>query len=168
MKQLFLFILSFGLSSLMAQALPEVSLQDLRGGQVMASEIGNDGSPMIVSFWATWCKPCIQELKTIGEEYEYWQDETGVKLIAISIDDNRTAGQVKSMVYGFDWPYEVYLDRNQALKRAMNVVNVPHTFLLDGEGKIVYQHTSYIPGDEQDLYDHVLELVEKAKASGEN
>ena len=134
----------------------------------MASEIGNDGSPMIVSFWATWCKPCIQELKTIEEEYEYWQDETGVKLIAISIDDNRTAGQVKSMVYGFDWPYEVYLDRNQALKRAMNVVNVPHTFLLDGEGKIVYQHTSYIPGDEQDLYDHVLELVEKAKASGEN
>lgn len=148
---------------LMGQSLPGVSLEDLRGTPVQASELTNDGQPMIISFWATWCKPCIQELKTIQDEYEYWQEETGVKLVAISIDDNRTAGQVKSMVYGFDWPYEVYIDRNQDLKRAMNVVNIPHTFLLDGEGNIIYQHNSYHPGDEQELYERVLKLVEEAE-----
>jgi thiol-disulfide isomerase/thioredoxin len=160
-----LFLTSF--HGLMAQSLPEVTLEDLLGNSISAQDLQNDGKPIIISMWATWCKPCIAELKTIVDEYDDWQEETGVKLIAISIDDNRTAGQVKSLVYGLDWPYEVYIDRNQDFKRAMNVVNVPHTFLLDGQRNIVYQHNSYHPGDEQVLYEHVLELVEASQSPDE-
>ncbi len=66
------------------------------------------------------------------------------------------------LVNAFGWDYEVFLDKNSDFKRAMNVVNIPHTFLVDGDGKIVYQHTSYAPGDEEELYDKILELVEAA------
>ena len=140
--------------------LPEVTVIDLNGNKVSTSSFQNDGKPIIIDFWATWCKPCVRELSNIAELYEDWQDETGVKVIAISIDDTRTAGNVAPFVNGRGWEYEVYIDENFDLKRAMNVNNVPHTFLLNGKGEIVWQHNSYVIGDEYELYEKVKELVE--------
>ena len=69
---------------------PSVSLKDMDGNSINTAEVSNDGKPIVISFWATWCKPCRLELSTIAEEYDDWQEETGVKLIAISIDDGVT------------------------------------------------------------------------------
>ena len=149
-------------TALMAQnaKMPEnITLRDIDGMNVPSSVIQNDGKPVIISFWATWCKPCNRELNTIKEVYEEWQEETGVKLVAISIDDARSASRVKPHVDGNDWPYEVYLDQNSDLKRAMGVVNVPHTFILNGEGEIVWQHTGYQDGGEEEVIDKVRELL---------
>lgn len=138
--------------------IPEnISIKTLDGKTVETSVIQNDGKPIIVSFWATWCKPCNRELNAIKEVYDEWQEETGVKLVAISIDDTRSASKVKPHVDGNGWEYEVYLDQNQDFKRAMNVVNVPHTFLINGKGEIVWQHTAYVDGSEEELF----ELVKK-------
>jgi peroxiredoxin len=141
------------------QTLPSVELRTLKGKPFNTAELQNDGRPMIISFWATWCKPCIQELAAIAELYPDWQAETGVKLVAVSIDDSRNTGKVGPFVNGRNWDYEVLLDPNSDLKRAMNVTNVPHTFLLNGQGEIVHQHTTYKPGDEIELYEKVLSLV---------
>ena len=141
--------------------LPAVKLKDLEGKIVNSNTFSNEGKPIIISFWATWCKPCIQELITINEQYADWQAETGVKLIAISIDDVRNASKVAPFVHGKGWEYEVYLDENNDFKRALNVNMVPHTFLLDGNRKMVWQHTSYVPGDEVKLYEKVKELTGK-------
>lgn len=142
--------------------LPKVDVKTLDGKVVSTSTFQNDGKPIIISFWATWCKPCIQELTTISDVYEDWQDETGVKLIAISVDNSRTSGGVLPLVNGKDWDYEVYLDENGDFKRAMGVNVVPHTFLLNGKGEIVWQHTSFTEGSELEL----IELVRKV-AKGE-
>ena len=123
------------------------------------SEISNDGKPMIISFWATWCKPCVRELTAISEVYEDWQEETGVKLIAVSIDDARNMTKVLPFINSKGWEFDILLDPNQEFKRAMNVNNVPHTFLIDGNGNIVYQHNSYAEGDEDDLYEMILDLA---------
>lgn len=142
------------LCALLASAqLPNVRLQDIEGNTIQTGEISNNGKPMIISFWATWCKPCLRELKAIHEVYPDWQDETGVKMIIVSIDQAQDANRVKPMVDGFGWEYEVLLDPNGDFKRAMNVQNVPHVFVLDGKGKIVYNHTGYTDGGEQDIYD---------------
>ncbi len=69
------------------RTLPKVDLKTLENTIINSSEFDNDGNPIVISFWATWCKPCIKELSTIAEVYEDWQDETDVKIIAISIDD---------------------------------------------------------------------------------
>ena len=140
--------------------LPNTTVTDMKGTKINTDKLSNDGKPMIISFWATWCKPCIKELTTIADVYEEWQEETGVKLYAVSIDDSRSSGQVKTLVSGKGWDYEILLDVNSEFKRAMNVNAVPHTFVVNGKGEIVWQHTSFSEGAELDL----IEVVRKLNA----
>ena len=158
------FILSLALllisSVLFSQnSLPSVNLKTLDGQNINTSSIENDGKPIIISFWATWCSPCKRELNNINDVYEDWVDETGVKVIAISIDDTRQVFKVGPYVEGVAWEFDVLLDTNGDFKRAMNVNNVPFTFILDGEGNIVYEHNNYAEGDEDEMYAIILELV---------
>jgi peroxiredoxin len=152
-----LLIVGISLNSFAQDKVPAIKIKDLKGSLVDASKISNDGKPVVISFWATWCKPCIRELNAINDEYVDWVDETGLKLVAISIDDTRQSSKVRPFVASQGWEYEVYLDENSELRRALNVNNIPHTFLLNGKGEIVWQHNGYLPGDE----DHLHELVAK-------
>lgn len=163
MKRIILSIaamMCFTLGMAQSAKMPDnINLKSLDGKTVQSSVIQNDGGVVILSFWATWCKPCNRELNNIKEVYEEWQEETGVKLVAVSIDDARSANRVKPHAEGNDWPYEIYLDQNSDLKRAMGVVNVPHTFILNGKGEIVWQHTGYQDGGEEEFIEHVRELL---------
>ena len=140
--------------------LPSVKVKDLKGKLVNIQNLSNDDNPIVISFWATWCKPCKKELNTIAEVYEDWQEETGVKLVAVSIDDSRSASKVKPYVNASAWDYEVFIDSNRDLARALGVSTVPHTFLLNGEGKIVWEHKGYIDGDEEELYEQIEYISE--------
>jgi len=135
------------------RTLPSVTIKTLDGKPFNTKDIKNDSNAIIISFWATWCKPCIQELNAISEVYDDWQEETGVKLVAVSIDNSRTSIKVKPLVNGAEWDYEVYLDENGDFKRAMGVNMVPHTFILNGKGEIVWQHTTFSEGGELEMID---------------
>ncbi|WP_299202689.1 TlpA family protein disulfide reductase [Brumimicrobium sp.] len=143
------------------KVIPDMQLKDIEGKTIQTGQLENDGKPMIISFWATWCTPCKKELNAIHDLYIDWQDETGVRLIAVSVDDQRTASRVVPYVDSRSWEYQILLDPNGDLKRAMGVNNVPHTFLVDGNGNIVYSHNNYAPGDEYELYDEILKLTEE-------
>lgn len=170
MKKLTLLFIVFS-SALNAQILdnkrpmPEVDIKSIDGKNINTKEFDNGDAPTIISFWATWCKPCVTELTNISEVYDEWQEETGVKLIAVSIDDARNQTKVAPFVNGKGWDYEVYLDPNADLKRALNVNLVPHTFLLDKDNQIVWQHNSYSEGDELHLYELVKKLAEGQEVS---
>ena len=161
MKKLILTIVVIGIFTTLSlsqnRTLPSVEVKTLDGGNINIQEMENSGKPIVISFWATWCKPCKKELNNIAEVYQDWQEETGVKLIAISIDDTRSMSKVMPYVNASDWDYEVYLDPNRDLARAMGVSTVPHTFLLNSKNKIVWQHKGYVDGDEDEL----LEQIEK-------
>ena len=165
MKKTIVFLISIFFCAIISLAqeksLPNIDVKTLQGKTINIQDLENDGNPMVISFWATWCKPCKKELNTIAEVYDDWQEETGVKLIAISIDDTRSMSKVAPYVNSSDWDYEVYLDSNSDLKRAMGVSTVPHTFLINGEGKIVWNHKGYIDGDEEELYEQIQHLVTK-------
>ena len=139
--------------------IPSVAVKTLKQEPTNTSTISNDGKPIIISFWATWCKPCIEELNNISEVYADWQKETGVKLVAVSVDDAKTINRVSSFVNGRKWPYEFLLDANADFKRSLNVNNPPHTFLVNGKGEIVWQHVGYIDGNEDELYEEVKKLA---------
>jgi thiol-disulfide isomerase/thioredoxin len=162
MKNLILFFVAVLISSVVfAQKtgkLPSVKLKDLQGNTVDTGTLSNDGNPIVICFWATWCSPCKRELNTYQELYEDWQDETGVKIVAVSIDDQRSVSRVNPYINSVEWDYEILLDANSDFKRALGVNNVPHTFLLDGDLNIVWQHNNYAPGDEDELYHELIKF----------
>lgn len=162
MKKLFVLLFAVlvvsGLHAQQKSDLPNVTIKDLQGKDVNIAKLSNNGKPFVITFWATWCGPCIKEHNALDEVYQDWKDETGVKIYSVSIDDSRTTAKVKPFVEGKGWEFEVLLDANGDLKRAMNVNNPPHTFLFDGSGKIVYQHTGYFDGAEEELYEEILKL----------
>ena len=165
MKNLFILLFAVlmvtGLQAQQKSDLPNVTIKNLQGKDVNIAKLSNNGKPFVITFWATWCGPCIKEHNALDEVYAEWQEETGVKIYAVSIDDSRSTAKVKPTVEGKGWDFEILLDVNSDLKRAMNVSNPPHTFLVDGNGKIVYQHTGYIEGGEEDLYEEILKVAKK-------
>ncbi len=161
-KTLFLALALFlGVCDTAFAQLPSVQLKDINGKTVDTSKLNNDGKPFIISFFATWCKPCNRELKAISEVYADWQDETGVKVVAISIDEAQNAQKVKPMVDAAGWEYEVLLDPNSDFRRAMGVNMIPHVFVIDGNGKIAESRSGYTEGGEQHLIEKVKELLGK-------
>lgn len=158
MKKLFLavFMLFIGVSAF-AQ-LPSVQLKDLDGKTVDSATLSNDGNPFVISFFATWCKPCLRELKAINDYYPDWQDETGMKLIAISIDEGQNVSRVKPLVEGQGFEYEILLDPNQDFKRALGIRDIPYLIILDGDGNIVETRNGYTDGSETHIIEKIREL----------
>jgi len=152
--------LAFSVSSLQAQ-LPAVTLKTLNGSEVRTDTLSNNGKPFIIDFFATWCKPCNRELDAISEVYEEWQEETGVKIIAISIDQAQNINKVKPLVNNHGWEYEVLLDPNGDFKRALGCQMIPYTIIVDGMGEIVYKHNGYTDGAEAELIEKVRALIKK-------
>ncbi|MBQ8657411.1 MAG: TlpA family protein disulfide reductase [Prevotella sp.] len=143
-----------------AQAqLPAVTLKTIDGHSVRVDTLSNNGKPFIVDFFATWCKPCNRELDAISEVYEDWQAETGVKIFAVSIDQAQNMNKVKPLVDNHGWDYDVLLDVNGELKRALGVQVIPYVMICDGNGNIVFKHSGYTDGGEQELIEKVRELL---------
>lgn len=139
--------------------LPNVSLKTLEGKTINAKTLSNDGKPFIISFFATWCKPCHRELKAINEVYEDWREETGVRVFAVSIDEAQNVAQVKPLVDRLEWDFDILLDTNSDFKRALGINTIPATLIVDGDGQIVATHTGYTDGSEENLIEEVRKLT---------
>jgi thiol-disulfide isomerase/thioredoxin len=155
-----LLIVSFSLVTFAQEELPNVDLETLDGASTTIQEAANKDGVTIVSLWATWCVPCIKELDAISDIYDEWIEETGVTLIAVSVDDSRTVKRVKPLINGKGWEYEILLDTNNDLKRALGASSVPLTIVIK-DNKIVYRHSGYNPGAENELYEKVKEFSSK-------
>jgi len=160
---LFLGMSLYAQEEILERTIPSVDIKTMTGEIFNTSSLDNAGKPMVISFFALWCKPCLKELTAIADVYQDWQDETGVKVVAISIDDARSMANVMPTVNGNGWEYEFYCDPNGDFKRAMGVNMIPHVFILNGDKKVVYQHTSYAEGGENELF----EIIKKV-AAGES
>ena len=158
-KILLVALLLVGYIATASAQLPAVRLKTIDGKTINTAELSNDGKPFIISFFATWCKPCNRELKAIQEVYADWQYETGVKVIAISIDQAQNIQKVKPLVDGNGWEFDILLDPNSDFKRAMGVNMIPHVFIIDGKGNIVESRSGYTEGGEEHLIEKVRELI---------
>lgn len=159
-KYILLLLAIIGMSTAAQAQLPAVTLKTIDGKTLRTDTLNNDGKPMIIDFFATWCKPCNRELSAIAEVYEEWQEETGVKLVAISIDQAQNTHKVAPLVEENAWPWEtVLLDPNGELKRALGIQMIPYVLIVDGKGNIVYKHNGYTDGAEEELIEKVRELV---------
>ena len=160
MKRLLL-CLSILISFAAGAQVPSVTVEDVKGEAFNTKTLLKEGKPMIISFWSTSCKPCIRELDAIYDALPDWKEEADFKVVAVSTDDSRLLAKARSFAEGRGWgeDYVLLFDKNQDFMRAMNVSQVPHVFVLDSKGKIVYSHTSYLPGNEVELF----EAIKKCK-----
>lgn len=161
MRILLLFFFCLGLtggSSLLAQnQVPFVELKTLDGNTADLKTHLSGAKLTVISFWATWCKPCQAELDAIAELYPEWQEQYGAQLIAITIDTQRQLAKVGPMVETKGWPYIILSDVNNLMRNALNFQAIPQTYVVDQQGNILYAHSGYVPGNE-------YELEEKLKA----
>ena len=146
--------------SLAQNNLPSVKIKSVKKGKEVAfSALADDAKDtiLIVSFFATWCIPCVTELDNINDVYTEKQAAKPFKFVAVSIDDSRTSNRVKPFVNGKGWKFDVYLDINSDLKRAFQINDVPHVIVIKNN-KVVYQHTGYIAGGEDELFEKIKTL----------
>ena len=153
-----LFAVGLTVSACLAQNLPNVKIENEKGETITTSSLVA-GTPMIVSFWSTTCKPCIMELNAINEHLDEWSQVAKFNVVAVAIDDSRSVSKARAMANGFGWDDFVLLfDKNQDFKRAMNVSTTPQSYIIDGEGRVVYSHSGYTPGREYELFQKIKEL----------
>ena len=151
--------ISLFISTIAFAQVPSVKVENMKGESFDTKTLMEAGKPMIVSFWSTSCKPCIRELDAIYDALPDWKEVVDFDVVAVSTDDSRLLAKARSFAEGRGWgeDYILLFDKNQDFMRAMNVSQVPHVFVFDAKGKIVYSHTSYLPGNENEL----LEALKK-------
>lgn len=155
-----LFISAFRFVAIHSQNfLPSVDIQTLEGTTYNTSKMGNYKKPVIIIFWESFCKSSNAELDIIAENFTDWVEETGVTVIAVSIDDVKTQSKVQPLVSSKGWEFEFFMDVNRDFKRAMSVNICPHTFLLDNNGNVVWQMIGYAAGQEIELYENIKKLA---------
>ena len=143
----------FCTSNLAQNFMPNTALENLENDIIYTDDIFSEDKFYIVSFWATWCIPCINELDAIVEIYPDW-DDNNVEVIAISTDDSRTRKRVIPMINGKDWEFKILIDENHDLKRSLNIVGIPHTIITKGK-EIIYRRIGYSPGEEIELFEFI-------------
>ena len=139
-------------SSSSQKFIPDLGLKTLNGESIRSVEAINQNGFTIISFWATWCIPCINELDAINEVISVWSKKEDITVLAISTDDSRSKKRVKPLINGKDWVFDVISDTNQDFKRAMGVVGIPHT-IVTYKSEIIHRRIGYTPGEEEDLFD---------------
>lgn len=145
------FITCFFICGVQAQDIPDINLTSTDGKNFETRQLNNNGKPVVLAFWATWCIPCLNELSAINDNFDTWKSASSFDFYAISEDDSRTVKKVLPLVSGKNWNFPVLIDKNQDLKRELNLSGVPYTIVLKN-GKIIYRRSGYTEGNENELY----------------
>lgn len=163
MKKFLLSLAALFIAVAASAQVPSVKVENSKGESFDTASLLEEGTPMIISFWSTTCKPCIRELEAVYEALPDWQEEVDFRVVAVSTDDSRQLAKAKSFAEGRGWgsDFTLLFDKNQDFMRAMNVTVVPHVFVVDAKGKIVFSHTAYVQGGEVELFEAVKKSVSK-------
>ena len=166
---LFLLVILFFVSPVEASKklgkAPNFTAPDLEGKKVELKTLLGTG-PVLISFWATHCKPCIKELNELLKLYPEYH-KRGFEILAIDVDGPRSVSRVKSKVKGLKWKFPVLFDTNKDIYRKYHVLGIPHTVLIDTEGTIRYSRTTYRSGDEKIIWEKVDQILDEKKEDPE-
>jgi peroxiredoxin len=110
----------------------DFSLKDLRGGTVPFSSMR--GKVVLLSFWATWCPPCVSEMPSLNKLYQELRPR-GFEVVAVSLD--RSADDVREYTGKKGFKFLILMDEGNKVARLYKVFSTPTTFLIDRKGNII-------------------------------
>ena len=139
------------------QKSPDFTLRNLDGGKFNLYE-QLETNPVLIDFWATWCKPCIRALPHLNRIYDLYS-EKGLNVYAISVDNPKSRSKVKPFVKSKGYKFSVLLDSDQSVRKLFGGTSIPLTLLIDQSGEIVYRHLGYVAGDENKLIEEIEKLL---------
>lgn len=148
---LMLLLVSFA----MADMMPDFKLPDATGKNVILQELLGKG-PVLIDFWADYCKPCkdaMPQLNTLAEKYD------SLTVVMISIDAPKNLPKAKNYLKSKNYKFITLFDSEKTLAKKLGVTNPPHTFILNKTGEIVYSHIGYEPGVENEYERHIRNLL---------
>ncbi len=134
---------------------PNFRIENVAGGFLTHEDVTGD-VPVVISFWATWCKPCIKELKQLSNLQEY--KDSCFQILAVS-EDGRTRAKVPSFVQRNNWDFLVAYDTDYRLKQALGISDIPEMYILDRDGNIRYHHFGFKAGDELEIQEELNTLT---------
>jgi len=134
---------------------PDFTLPDIEGKIVSLSKSLGKG-PIYVSFWATWCKPCLEEMKIIQKLYDKYQDQ-GFRVMAINTEGPKASAKIKSFVKSYGITYDILVDNDgEVFRRKFKGAAMPFTMLINADGKVIFSAVGFKPGDEIEIEKLVL------------
>ena len=130
-----------------SQPAPDFSYATVDGNVIQLSDYKGN-KPVVLDFWATWCRPCTMELPALQELYEKHSDK--LEIIAVTSEDRSAAGKVASMVRDKGITFPVMHDPSRKISNLFPSRAIPFLVFISADGKVVGTHTGYNPkiGDE--------------------
>jgi peroxiredoxin len=141
---------------------PDFKLPDLKGKDVALSDLLEQG-PVVVDFWATWCKPCLKAFPGLQEILDRYKDR-GLSVVAISVDGPKSRAHVGPLIKSKKFTFEVLLDTQGRVAKKYGAILLPRTVLLDPDGKIIYASTGYRPTNHDKLEAALESILPKQPA----
>jgi len=125
---------------------PNIKLKKLNGKSVMLYNYLKEG-PVLINFWATWCSPCKKEMVYL-DQFEKEYGDKGFSILSVSTDSQKSLSQVRSYIRSKKYTFPVFQDPNSQTFKKLNGNIMPTNILIDKDGKILWRHYGYLPGDE--------------------
>lgn len=133
---------------------PTVELTTLDGERFTLADL--HGQPTLVTFWATTCVSCVEEIPHLKALYEDLH-ESGFEIIAVAMEYDPPE-QVRAMVADRALPYRIVLDRDGRIAEAFGEIRLtPTTFLIGPDGEIRQRRLGMV--DMERMRERLLEMV---------
>lgn len=149
-------LLTISLAFSQEWSIPDLKFQLLNGNVTTLYECLKSG-PVLIDFWALWCTPCLKSMKYFEEHYQSYQKQ-GLQVVLINLDNEKSISKVKSYIHTKGYSFQVATDPSQELYRKLNGNAMPYTLLIGSDGKVIYKHIGFTPGDEETLKGELAKL----------
>ncbi len=142
-----------GLGFKRGERFPDLNLRSTSGESLKLHALLRSDRGTLVNLWATWCRPCAQEMPELQRIYSDL-DRAGIDLVGVSVDLD-TAENVWEYVREKQITYPIYITDEVALETLYprGDATVPLTLLLDGEGRVLEIHSGWSRASEQALHE---------------
>ena len=154
---LFLVILLASVALGMSSDVTNFKLLNLRNQQVELAKLLKDG-PVLLDFWATWCKPCIKAFPKLNALHKKY-GEKGLTVIGINEDGARSQSKVKPFVRSLRIKFPILIDNNNEVLRKLQVQSLPTTILIAPNGMVVARQVGYSPDGIKKLEERIVTLL---------